>query len=66
MEVDWGYTSLRKLGAGTAGQFSIFENEFVKFVHSVICDFTTKNLVPLRYSYGLCKVHRSVKDEFFS
>ena len=24
---------------------------------------TTKTLVLLRYSYGLCRVHRSVKDE---
>lgn len=32
-------------------------------VHSAIYESQSKMLVLLRYSYGVCKMHRSVKDE---
>jgi hypothetical protein len=50
----------------TVGHFSIPRMNLAQVVQSVTMNLTTKILVLLRYSYGVCKEHRSVKGEFSS
>jgi hypothetical protein len=50
------------IGANQVSSASLNVN-LVKAVCSVKYESHDQNLVPLRFLYGLCRMHRSVKDE---